>query len=137
MKHLAAAALALWACAAPLIGGDAQTQPAQTAALDWLKHADAGQYGQSWDSAAGLFRAAITRDAWVTAIQSVRAPLGQVKGRTLKSATLTRNMPGAPDGEYVVLSFATQFENKLQAVETVTPRQELDGSWKVAGYFVR
>ncbi len=52
-------------------------------------------------------------------------------------ATFTRTVPGAPDGEYVVIQFDTQFENKAAAVETVTPMREKDGSWRVSGYFIK
>ena len=46
-------------------------------------------------------------------------------------------LPGAPDGEYVVFQFDTQFERKRAAVETVTPMCDPDGSWRVSGYFIR
>ena len=46
-------------------------------------------------------------------------------------------LPGAPDGEYVVFQFDTQFERKRAAVETVTPMRDPDGSWRVSGYFIR
>jgi hypothetical protein len=46
-------------------------------------------------------------------------------------------LPGAPDGEYVVFQFDTQFEHKRAAVETVTPMRDPDGSWRVSGYFIR
>ena len=46
-------------------------------------------------------------------------------------------LPGAPDGEYVVFQFSTAFEHKRAAVETVTPMMDADGQWRVSGYFVR
>jgi len=46
-------------------------------------------------------------------------------------------VPGAPDGKYVIIQFETSFENKASAVETVTPMQDADGVWRVAGYFVK
>jgi hypothetical protein len=42
----------------------------------------------------------------------------------LKSAEYKTSLPGAPDGEYVVLIFNTVFENKKAAVETVTMTPE-------------
>ena len=70
-------------------------------------------------------------------MQSARAPLGALKSRVFKTATFTRSLPGAPDGEYVVIQFDTRFENKAAAVETVTPMRQKDGSWKVSGYYIR
>jgi hypothetical protein len=46
-------------------------------------------------------------------------------------------LPGAPDGEYVVIQFETSFENKKSAIETVTPMIEINGGWRVSGYFIK
>jgi hypothetical protein len=46
-------------------------------------------------------------------------------------------LPGAPDGQYVVIQFETSFENKHNAVETVTPMLEPNGQWRVSGYYIR
>jgi hypothetical protein len=46
-------------------------------------------------------------------------------------------MPGAPDGEYVIIMYASQFENRADATEIVTPVREKDGSWRVSGYDIR
>jgi Protein of unknown function (DUF4019) len=35
------------------------------------------------------------------------------------------------------MQFATRFENKQAAVETVTFMQEKDGQWKAAGYYIK
>jgi hypothetical protein len=67
----------------------------------------------------------------------VRKPLGSLVSRKLKSAKYTKTLPGAPDGEYVVLQFATSFTNKKEAVETITPMLDKDGKWKVSGYFIK
>jgi hypothetical protein len=48
-----------------------------------------------------------------------------------------QSLPGAPDGEYVVIQFKTAFENKKFAIETVTPMLDGDGKWRVSGYFIR
>ena len=118
-------------------GQESATQAAQAAAGSWLALTDAGQYGSSWDEAAGLFKTSVTKEAWSGAMKAVRLPLGALTRRQLKSATPARSLPGAPDGEYVVIQYDTQFQNKLSAVETVTPMREKDGSWRVTGYFIR
>ena len=48
---------------------------------------DSAKYGQSWDEAA-LFKGAVTKADWEKAIKGVRAPLGAVKARKVKSAHL-------------------------------------------------
>jgi predicted SnoaL-like aldol condensation-catalyzing enzyme len=57
--------------------------------------------------------------------------------RKVKSATYTTSLPGAPDGQYVVIQFNTSFENKKSRVETVTPRMDSDGKWRVSGYYIK
>ncbi|MCP5452169.1 MAG: DUF4019 domain-containing protein [Gammaproteobacteria bacterium] len=110
---------------------------ARKSANAWLALVDSTQYGQSWDEAATLFKSAVTKQEWMKAVQSTRAPLGALKSRIFKTATFTRSLPGAPDGEYVVIQFDTQFENKAAAVETVTPMRQKNGVWKVSGYYIR
>ena len=91
----------------------------------------------TWDEAAAIFKARISRPDWEKALRSGRSQFDALKARAVKSATFTRTLPGAPDGEYVVIQFDTQFENKAAAVETVTAMHEKDGSWRVAGYFIK
>ena len=37
----------------------------------------------------------------------------------------------------MIIQFATSFEHKKEAVETITPMLDADGSWRVAGYFIK
>lgn len=113
------------------------TAKAQTAAKAWLVLVDAEKYGQSWDQAALLFRSAVMKTEWDRAAKAARGPLGAMKSRTLKSANFTHSLPGAPDGEYVVIQFDTQFANKASAIETVTPMRDKDGVWRVSGYYIK
>ena len=63
--------------------------------------------------------------------------MGELVSRVVKSATYAKTLPGAPDGEYVVIQFETTFANKKSAVETVTPMVDSDGKWHVSGYYIR
>ena len=110
---------------------------ALAAAEAWLATVDGGDYGKSWDDAAKLFRSAVTKEDWEQAAAGVRAPLGAVTSRKLKSKQAMTSLPGAPDGHYVVIQFETVFEHKSEAVETVTPMLDDDGVWRISGYFVR
>ena len=47
------------------------------------------------------------------------------------------SMPGAPDGEYVVIQYSTNFQNKKSAIETVTPMKNKGGEWRVSGYYIK
>lgn len=114
----------------------AEEEAALAAATAWLALVDEGRYGESWDEASELLRAAVTREEWERQVGAVRGAFGAVERREVKSRTIATSLPGAPDGRYVVLELATAFARKAEAVETVTPRLE-DGAWKVAGYYVR
>lgn len=129
----------LLALAAPFACADESeaTLKAQDAAQAWLTLTDTARFAQSWNESAMLFQAAITQQDWEKAIARVRTPLGALQSRTLKSAVFTRTLPGAPDGEYVVIQYQAKFANKAAAIETVTPMHEKDGSWRVSGYFVK
>ncbi|MEO8432816.1 MAG: DUF4019 domain-containing protein [Acidobacteriota bacterium] len=115
---------------------DAQRQ-AGAAATAWLAQVDAAQYDASWDAASSLFQRAVSKADWDKALRASRTPLGAVRSRKPQSSTETHSLPGAPDGDYVVLTFETSFENKASAVETLTPMREKDGKWKVSGYYIR
>jgi len=114
----------------------AEAQATQ-AAQKWLKLVDGGEYKQSWESASSFFKVAITDDQWAQRVAAVREPLGQVVTRKLTAARYTMTLPGAPDGKYVVIRYATTFQNKQSAVETVTPMLDADGEWRVSGYYIR
>jgi hypothetical protein len=103
----------------------------------WLSVVDAGDYAASWAATAPLFRAAVQEDQWVQMLQARRAPLGKVISRVVKSAVYKTSLPGAPDGQYVVIQYESSFENKQSAIETVTPSLDHDGQWKVSGYYIR
>ena len=123
--------------AAPTWSADAPEDAAQAAAESWLKLVDAEQYGESWDGAAPLFEGAVTREQWIQAASGVRGPLGTLESRKISSRKYTDQLPGAPDGKYVVLQFDAVYENKSSAVETVTPMLDEDGVWRVSGYFIK
>jgi hypothetical protein len=110
---------------------------AQEAAKAWLALIDDAKYAAGWDGAAAMLKDKVEKDFCVESIKAARAPFGTVKSRTLKSATYTTTLPGAPEGEYVVIQYDTQFENKSEVIETITPMLEKDGSWKVSGYFLK
>jgi hypothetical protein len=107
------------------------------AATHWLALSDANDGASTWDEAAPAFQAAVSKAAWSETLKQARQPFGAVKSRKLLSSEPKNSLPGAPDGEYVVIQFDTEFERKAHAVETVVPMRDRDGRWKVSGYFVK
>jgi hypothetical protein len=118
----------------------AQQKPeelAQQSSDAWLALNDSGKYDDAYQEAAHYFKNAVTKDQWQNSMRASREPLGKVLSRKLKSATYTKTVPGAPDGEYVVILYDSSFEHKQSAVETVTPMLDKDGKWRVSGYYIK
>ena len=141
MKHLAAVSMVAALLASTLAQArqpDAESvKAAVDAANSWLVLADAGDGNATWEQAAPAFRAALGKAAWADSFRQARQPFGAVSARTLRSSEFKRKLPGAPDGEYVLIQYDTSFANKAHAIETVVPMRDKDGSWKVSGYFVK
>lgn len=122
------------------------SEPAQTSvvldqtglddALKWLKLVDEKSYAESWQQGHVLFQAQLTDLMWEEALRKVREPLGLVINRVHSASNLIQQLPGMPDGNYVMMSFNTRFENKASSIETLTLSFD-NGVWKPIGYFIR
>ena len=115
----------------------AAEQAATAAARKWLAEIDNGQYAQSWQDASVYFQNAVSEEKWESSMNAFRKPLGDLESRNLQSAQYARQLPGAPDAQYVVMQFEASFANKKSAIETVTFMLEKDGQWKSSGYFIK
>ena len=105
-------------------------------ALKWVNLIDEEAYDKSWDEAAAFFKQAVVKDLWVETVEKVRVPFGKVIKRDLIDSQYLTSLPGVPDGEYVVMQFAAEFEKKEKAIETITVMLDEDGEWRVAGYYI-
>jgi len=114
-----------------------KTRAAEAASEAWLKFVDSGDYSQSWVEVSSSFKAHVNEKDWVRQIGALRQPLGALFSRKLISAEYTTTLPGAPDGQYVVIRYESSFANKKSAIETVTPMLDKDGQWRVSGYFIK
>ncbi len=103
----------------------------------WLHLIDDGKYSQGWAGASGLFKRSIPEDRWIKLLSSTRKPFGSVITRSLHSREYRTSLPGAPDGEYVVIIYKTLFQKKKESTETVTPMKDADGKWRVSGYYIK
>ena len=113
------------------------TQAAFSAANSWLKLVDEGKYGESWEEAALQLKNAVSKENWQQSLKGILPSYGKMIIREVKSSTYRTSLPGAADGEYVVIIYETQFENKEKSFETVTPVKDKDGVWRVSGYFIK
>jgi hypothetical protein len=121
---------------APMMQQTAE-QIAVREAEGWLAMMDAGKYAESWKASAAVMRGAVTVEKWDSTMKNVRDPMGKLESRKLQSATYTTLLPGAPDGDYVVILYETSFEHKATAQETVIMSLEKDKVWRVSGYYIK
>lgn len=114
----------------------AEEQAAHTSADAWLALIDQKQLGQSWDASAPIFQSSVSKEQWEHAAAAAREPLGEVSSRKFHATEYKTSIPGAPDGQYVIVYYDTAFAQKSAATESVTLMKS-DGSYKVAGYFIK
>lgn len=123
------------------------TPPIQTggevaagAAADvWLGLLDDAQYDRCYETAAKILQNLVAKQSFVDLATKRRTPLGKVVSRKMQNATAARTLQGAPEGQYVVIQYNTEFEHKKVAAETVTIALDAagGGQWRVSGYYVR
>ena len=65
------------------VAGNGKEEQAIAAAEVWLETVDAGDYSESWEASAELFRKVVSKEQWVQSLLGVRAPLGKLVSREL------------------------------------------------------
>lgn len=109
----------------------------EKAASSWLTLIDSEKYPEAWKGFSTFFKERMTQAKWEEQIKSARSIFGKLVERKHKSAVATQTLPGAADGDYVVVQYDTAFEKKKNALETVTVILEKDGKWGVVGYYIK
>ena len=61
---------------------------------------------------------------------------GSSASRGLIDASYATSVPGAPEGQYVLLHYQASFANREEAVETLT-LAFAKGYWRVSGYYIK
>ncbi len=121
----------------PIKAEETKEHAAIQTAENWLSIIDTEQYEDSWENGAIFLKNEVSKEQWASSMNKYRKPLGKIEERKFKSSQYMTDIPDAPDGEYVVIQFDTVFENKKEAIETITPMLDPDGKWRVAGYFIK
>lgn len=135
-RILLAAFMTVVAAAPGLAQGAPKSSPVITAvvptpddrARQWLVLVDDKNYAQSWAEASPAFKAKRTKEAWAKMAAAMRAPLGAVASRDLKSIDLSRS-------NTAIVRYDTNFARRAGAVETVTLTFE-NGGWSVSDYSI-
>lgn len=115
----------------------AAVEQATKAAESWLKLLDEGNYRACYDQASAIVKQHIAADGFEQEFSATLKPLGPVISRKLNLAQYATSLPGAPDGQYVVIQYETSFANKKSATETVAMMMDKDGQWRVSGYHIK
>lgn len=113
------------------------TADAQKVTEAWLGLIDGGKLDDSWTQAHSMFREKVPQADWVKAISDLQGRVGKMKSRKLRVAQATKSLPGAPDGDYVVLIYDSSYENLPEAMDQLVAAKDKDGAWHVSGYSVR
>lgn len=109
----------------------AKETAATRAASAWLALLDDARWQESWAATGQSFQSLNTVAAWQAASEQARVPLGRMLSRQLLSEA---DVPAPPKG-YCMVRFRTDFENRRDAIETVSLDRE-GGNWKVVGVYI-
>ena len=112
----------------------AAVEQAKKASDAWLKLVDEGNYQESWNDFASVVKPLVTEEKWAQEAAAVRQTVGPLVSRKFESAKYSTSLPGAPDGQYVIILYDSSFAKKKSAVEQVVPMLDKDGQWRVSGY---
>jgi len=108
----------------------------QQLAEKWLRGIDDGNYEASWDEAATSFHDAITKDAWKSALDTSRKPLGQLVSRQYLGQSESAMKSGSSQKSRVTMTFKAVYVGKT-CREIVTFSHEGNGNWRAVGYLIQ
>jgi Protein of unknown function (DUF4019) len=114
----------------------AEEQAAERQALGFLGYLDHGRFADSYAYTGMLIRAQLDKEAYAKQLEKARAGVGALLSRELINASYTPTVPGAPEGQYVVLNYGASFANRQEAEETVI-LAFAKGYWRVSGYHIK
>ena len=110
---------------------------AKISAKEWINLVDNEKYNLSWENSDILVQKLVSIENWKTIMTGSRNPLGKNISRNITTIENKTEIQGAPDGDYYIIVYKSEFENKKNAFETITIKKSEDGSWKVAGYYIK
>lgn len=127
--------LALAGIAARIAVAGPAEQEASADGQKWLVLLDGQKYEESWTQAAAMFRDQVKQDQWIVSLKRFRDPLGATLSRTASRVDFAKTLRGAPDADYAIIHFTTNFQNKSEVTERLTLVKE-DGRWRAAAYAI-
>jgi hypothetical protein len=125
--------LLLMALVALVVTASPAEEEATTAGQKWLTLLDQEKYADSWKESASMFRDQVGQEQWIASLKQFRQPMGGMVTRAVNRIDFTRTLRGAPDAEYSIIHFKTDFANKTAVTERLTLVKE-GGAWHAAAY---
>jgi hypothetical protein len=107
-----------------------------TAALQWLKIVDSGEYGDSWQATSLRTKLTMQRGEWEELMKAIRKPLGNALSRKIAEQSPAKNPKNLAKGDYMMIVYTSTFANKSNATELVTLVKGDDGKWYILTYLV-
>lgn len=122
-------------------------EPAAQAAADpaesmeqiesFLAEVDDGDWQGSWEVAGAYFQSVTTPEEWTAAVEPLRSQLGAVQSREVMSVQVAETLPGAPDGDYEIVQFQTDYANGTGPLTETVIALRAGDDWQIMGYFIR
>jgi hypothetical protein len=113
-----------------------EEQAAQRQALGYLGYLDQGRFADSYAYTGLLMRNQLDPQTYAAKIENMRSGVGALQGRQLIDANLVNSVPGAPEGQYIVVHYHANYLNLNDAVDTITLAFQ-KGYWRVIGYYIK
>ena len=101
----------------------------------WLNLLDKAKYAKCWDGTIDFFKKSISKEDWLEEMKTKRKPFGKAVSRKLEFQRQLPMLPGAPEGNYLLMRYNTNFAEKT-ASETLT-LLESGGVWTVIDYSIK
>ena len=108
---------------------------ANVAATNFLELVDAGEYETARKEGATILKEKETLDSWISLLASEDIVLGEVLSRNQIKSSYSTTALKSPDGEYVTLTFKSDYTHKKEITETIVVMIDKNRGWRVAGYF--
>ena len=114
-----------------------KVERATVAAMDFLQLVDAGEYETARKEGAALLKTRVTLNDWIAKLAGVQSRLGPIIKREQVEASFSTTARDSPDGEYVMLTYSSNFKMKVGVSETIIVMLDKNRGWRVAGYFFK
>lgn len=118
------------------LGNPTYIKEAEMQAQAWLSKMDDANVDESWQDMSTIFSQQLTKQDWDLSIQGMHGYFGKPGERKHSKSLYKTTSFNAPDGDYVDVTFSTDYANTPGRTEIVTMVKESERVWKVAGFSI-